>query len=563
MKITLAQLNPTIGDVGGNLQLALEAFKRAAAGGSDLIIFSELFLSGYPARDLLERPDFLDRIETAVEQIRQASAGLPETGILIGAPVRSTKNTGRGLYNAALLFYAGNLLCTRHKSLLPNYDVFDEARYFEPAGEPTAVVFKDERLGIVICEDSWSDPELHRGRSYGCDPVASLAADGATLLINLSASPYQAGKEEQRLRILHAHASTYAVPAIMVNQVGGNDELVFDGRSACVGSNGEPIAVLGAFRSEEAIVEINSRSIGSADMYSAREPMADLHDALVLGLGDYARKCGFENAILGLSGGIDSALVCYLASVALGAEKVLGVLMPSCYSSKGSIDDSVALADNLGVEHTIIPIMPVYDALDASLAPQFEHTQPDSTEENMQARIRGTILMSLSNKFGSLLLATGNKSEMAVGYCTLYGDMCGGLSVISDVPKTMVYGLARYINRDREIIPDSILTKEPSAELRPDQKDQDSLPPYDVLDRILEGYIDQGRSLADLQAMGFDSQTLRWVFGAVDRNEYKRRQAAPGLKVTSKAFGMGRRMAIAARYAQPGFTADPGKKKSE
>jgi len=557
MKVTLAQLNPTIGDVDGNLQQALAAFSRAAASGSDLIVFSELFLSGYPARDLLERPDFLDRIEAAVEQIRQVSREFPETGLLVGAPMRSGSTTGRGLYNAALLFHAGHLVFTQHKSLLPNYDVFDEARYFDQAKAVTTVAFKGEQLGIVICEDSWSDPDLHRGRSYGRDPIACLAADGATVFINLSASPYQAGKEEQRLRILKAHARTYEVPAILVNQVGGNDELVFDGRSACMGINGEPVAVLAAFRSEELTVDITAQRVGSPEAYTPREPVADLHDALVLGLGDYVRKCGFEHAVLGLSGGIDSALVCYLASAALGPEKVLGVLMPSCYSSAGSIDDSVALAENLGVEYTTIPIMPVYDALDEALAPQFEHTQPDSTEENMQARIRGTILMSLSNKFGSLLLATGNKSEMAVGYCTLYGDMCGGLSVISDVPKIMVYELARYINRDREIIPESILTKEPSAELRPDQVDQDSLPPYDVLDRILEAYIDQGHSVCDMRAMGFDPQTLSWVIRAVDRNEYKRRQAAPGLKVTSKAFGMGRRMAIAARYAIAESIADP------
>ena len=557
MNITLAQLNPTIGDVGGNLQQALAAFGRAVASNSDLIVFSELFLSGYPARDLLERPDFLDRIETALEQIRRTSAEFPETGILIGAPVRSGSTTGRGLYNAALLFHAGSLLFAQHKSLLPNYDVFDEARYFDPAEAVSTVAFKGEQLGIVICEDSWSDPDLHRGRSYGYDPVARLAADGATILINLSASPYQAGKEEQRLRILQSHASTYGVPAILVNQVGGNDELVFDGRSACMGVNGEPVAVLDAFRSQELSVDVTSRSIGSTAAYSPREPVADLHDALVLGLGDYVRKCGFERVLLGLSGGIDSALVCCLAAAALGSENVLGVLMPSRYSSAGSIDDSVALAGNLGIRHSIIPIMGVYDAFLETLAPSFKNTAADTTEENIQARIRGTLLMSLSNKFGHLLLTTGNKSEIAVGYCTLYGDMCGGLAVISDVPKTMVYALARYINRDREIIPGNILTKAPSAELRPDQLDQDSLPPYDVLDRILEAYIDQGLSPRDMQAMGFDPQTLRWVIQAVDRNEYKRRQAAPGLKVTSKAFGMGRRMAIAARYAEADSIVDP------
>jgi len=565
MKITLAQLNPTIGDVHGNLRLALAACRRAAASGSDLIVFSELFLSGYPARDLLERPDFLDRIEAAVEQLRQSSIDFPETGILIGAPVRSGKSTGRGLYNAALLLCGGRLLFTQHKSLLPNYDVFDEARYFDPAEAIVAVDFKHERLGIVICEDSWADPELHRGRAYSVDPVARLAADGATLLINLSASPYQAGKEEQRLGILRAHARLYGAPAIMVNQVGGNDELVFDGRSACMGVNAEPVAVLAAFCEQELTLDVSSRSTGRAEAFSPREGAADLHDALVLGLGDYVRKCGFKSVLLGLSGGIDSALVCCLAASALGPENVLAVLMPSRYSSAGSIDDSVALAENLGVRHTTIPIMPVYDACIKALAPEFTNTTQDTTEENIQARIRGTLLMSLSNKFGHLLLTTGNKSETAVGYCTLYGDMCGGLAVISDVPKTMVFELARYINRAKEIIPDSILTKAPSAELRPDQTDQDSLPPYDVLDRILDGYIDRGLSLRELLSLGFDPETVRWVVRAIDRNEYKRRQAAPGLKVTSKAFGMGRRMAIAARHAEDDSTSNPadGKNKKD
>ncbi len=557
MKITLAQLNPTIGDIQGNLRKALGAFRRAAGAGSDLVVLSELFLSGYPARDLLERPDFIDRIEAALEQVRQASAALPQTGILIGAPVRSGRATGRGLYNAALLMSAGRLLFAQHKSLLPNYDVFDEARYFDPAEEVAAVAFKGERLGIVICEDSWTDPELHRGRAYSVDPVARLAAAGATLFINLSASPYQAGKEEQRLGILRSHARAYRVPAIMVNQVGGNDELVFDGRSACMGVNAEPLAVLEAFREQELTVAIGAQSTGRAEAFIPREGVADLYDALVLGLGDYARKCGFQRAVLGLSGGIDSALVCCLAAAALGPDNVLGVLMPSRYSSAGSIDDSVALAGNLGVAHTIIPIMPVYDAFAEALAPGFKGRQPDITEENIQARIRGTLLMSLSNKFGHLLLATGNKSEMAVGYCTLYGDMCGGLAVISDVPKTMVYELARFINRGTAVIPENILTKAPSAELRPDQTDQDSLPPYDVLDGILEGYIDRACSMRELLSMGFDPETVRWVVRAIDRNEYKRRQAAPGLKVTSKAFGMGRRMAIAARYDQDTAPADP------
>jgi NAD+ synthase (glutamine-hydrolysing) len=557
MKITLAQLNPTIGDVGGNLRKALDAFRRAGAAGSDVIVFSELFLCGYPARDLLERPDFLDRIEQAIEQLRKKSTDFPETGILIGAPVRSGRATGRGLYNAALLLAGGKQLCVQHKSLLPNYDVFDESRYFDPAESIAAVTFKNERLGILICEDSWTDPELHRGRAYAVDPVANLVQDGATLLINLSASPYQAGKEGQRLGILRSHARTYGLPAIMVNQVGGNDELVFDGRSACMGFNAEPIAVLDAFQEHELTVCISAQSTGSAEVFRPRQPEADLHDALVLGLGDYVRKCGFERVLLGLSGGIDSALVCCLAAAALGPENVLGVLMPSRYSSQGSIDDSVALAARLGIRHTIIPIMPVYNAFLETLAPGFKDTAADTTEENIQARIRGTLLMSLSNKFGSLLLTTGNKSEIAVGYCTLYGDMCGGLAVISDVPKTMVYALARYINRDREIIPDSILTKPPSAELRPDQTDQDSLPPYDVLDRILEGYIDRNCSLQELMGMGFDPEIVRWVINAIDRNEYKRRQAAPGLKVTSKAFGTGRRMAIAARYADDSPLADP------
>ncbi len=546
MKITIAQLNPTIGDITGNLEKAFQTIDQAHVDKSDLVVFPELFITGYPPRDLLERPSFIERVQDALEQLQQYSKQKPETGILMGAPVPTGKPSGRGLYNAAVLIQAGAVLFTQHKTLLPTYDVFDEERYFDAATAVQTIPFRGETLGITVCEDAWNDPELWEKRLYDTDPVEDLVKQGVSLLINISASPYHVGKEVLRNRILSTYARKFGVPAVMVNQVGGNDELIFDGRSMFVDSAGDMVTALPAY--EEQVQTVDSHAEAEPDSYAPLDDMASMHDALVLGLKDYIGKCGFTQVVLGLSGGIDSAVTCCLAVEAIGAENVLGVAMPSQYSSQGSIDDARSLADNLGMPLKLIPITDIFSSYMDVLQEHFEGREPDLTEENIQARIRGALLMSLSNKFGSLLLTTGNKSELAVGYCTLYGDMCGGLAVISDVPKTMVYSLAEYINRDREVIPRETITKPPSAELRPDQTDQDSLPEYDVLDRILYHYVDEMLSLKELLAMDFDPDVVRWVVRAVDLNEYKRKQAPPGLKVTTKAFGMGRRMVISAKY---------------
>ncbi|MEI6125820.1 MAG: NAD+ synthase, partial [Pseudomonadota bacterium] len=426
------------------------------------------------------------------------------------------------------------------------YDVFDEARYFDPASALQTVPFKDEVLGISICEDAWNDPEIWERRNYACDPIAQLAHKGASLIINLSASPFHAGKERIRYRIIQNHAKKHHIPFVFVNQTGANDELIFDGRSMCVDRAGEPIEVFPAFK--EQVKTVDMRLPGKPDNYCPQQEIEAIYEALLLGIRDYMKKCGFSKAVLGLSGGIDSAVVCCLAAAAVGKENVLGVTMPGPYSSPGSVADSRVLAENLGVALKIIPMSTIYDAYLETLNAHFAGRAPDAAEENIQARIRGNILMGLSNKFGHLLLSTGNKSELAVGYCTLYGDMAGGLAAISDVPKTLVYKLARFINRYREIIPNIIIEKAPSAELRPDQKDQDTLPPYEVLDRIINYYVDERYSLQDILKLPLDPDVVKWVVRTIDRNEYKRKQSPPGLKITSKAFGIGRRMVIAARY---------------
>ncbi len=410
----------------------------------------------------------------------------------------------------------------------------------------TVVPFKDEILGISICEDAWYDPELWFRRLYPLDPIQVQAQQGATVLINISASPFQVGKEELRHRLLQPHARKYGLPLVYVNQVGGNDELIFDGRSLALDPAGEAIAVLPGFR--EAVVTVDLAQPGAPGLYLPQEKIATVHEALVLGLRDYLGKCGFKQAVVGLSGGVDSAVTCCLAAQALGRENVLGVLMPSPYTSRDSIEDSLILARNLGVETRLIPITPIYQSYREALQGPLQLGEIELTLENIQARIRGNILMAISNKDGHMVLSTGNKSELAVGYCTLYGDMSGGLGVLADVPKTMVYELAAYLNRDREIIPAQIIRKAPSAELRPDQKDQDTLPPYDILDRIMNYYLTEGRAYGDIVKLGFDPETVQWVIRTIDRNEYKRRQAAPGLKITSKAFGMGRRIPIAAKF---------------
>ncbi|MEW6387985.1 MAG: NAD+ synthase [Thermodesulfobacteriota bacterium] len=544
MKVVLAQLNPTVGDVTGNLGKIVELLPRWAPV-ADLLIFPELFLVGYPPRDLLERPAFIARPQLAIQELADLSARYPQAGLLVGAPRPTGKDTGKGLYNSALLVYQGQVIFCRDKSLLPTYDVFDETRYFDSADEIRTIPFKDEVLGISICEDAWCQQSWCH-RLYPFDPVEILAREGATLLINISASPFQVGKEEVRFQLMQHHAQRYGLPFIYVNQVGGNDELIFDGRSLAFDAKGNPLAILPSFREEVEVIDLSRP--GVPGLFRPEEKIATVSQALVLGIRDYLRKCGFSQAVVGLSGGVDSAVTCVLAVKALGRENVLGVAMPSPYSSPGSLADARNLAQNLGIRFQVIPITPIYQAYLEAFREHFPVEPIDVTLENVQARIRGNILMALSNKFGYLVLSTGNKSELAVGYCTLYGDMSGGLSVLADVPKTLVYELAHHLNREGEIIPPAIINKVPSAELRPDQKDQDTLPPYDILDQIIHYYLTEAYSYNDIVNLNFDPETVRWVINAIDRNEYKRRQAAPGLKVTSKAFGMGRRIPVAAKY---------------
>lgn len=547
LKIAICQYNPVVGDIDGNLAKIASALKTSAGQKPDLLVFPELFLTGYPPRDLLEKGWFLRKTEQAVKDITRLSGKRPDIGILIGAPVRTVENGSRKLYNSALLIYKGKVIFTQHKTLLPTYDVFDETRYFKPAEKVSVVKFKGMKLGISICEDAWNDAALWpKGKPYNQDPIKKLSKAGAQVFINLSASPFEMSKAGLRSALFTRLAKKYHKPFIYVNQVGGNDELVFDGRSFAVNEAEQPVLFLNAF--EEQLKILDTENIGSPVKWPKPDPAGDVYQALVLGLRDYIKKTGFHQAVIGLSGGIDSALVAAIAAEALGPKNVMGISMPSPYSSKGSVDDSRELAQNLGIGFTVIPISELYHKYLASLKNTFKGTKPGLAEENIQARIRGNILMAYSNKFGQIVLSTGNKSEMAVGYCTLYGDMSGGLSVISDVPKTLVYKLAGYVNRNGELIPKAIIKKAPSAELRPNQKDQDTLPPYPVLDAILEYYLEDGRSREEIIKRGYKPAVVDWVIRAVRNSEYKRRQAAPGLKVTSKAFGSGRRMPVAAKY---------------
>ncbi|KPJ50802.1 NAD synthetase [candidate division TA06 bacterium DG_26] len=546
MKVTIAQLNPVIGDVEGN-QAKIKNVVSKFGKESDLVVFSELFLSGYPPRDLLEKPWFIERIERAIDDVTDLSAKHPHTAILLGAPLPTGKKSGNGLYNAAVLIHNGKMLKRQYKSLLPTYDVFDEARYFDPTPTVDLMPFKKEKLGVSICEDAWNDPELWGKKIYPLDPIQVMANAGATLLVNISASPFHVGKEQLRYRILSNHAKKHGIPFAYANQVGGNDELIFDGRSVCVDGKGRVIALFPPF--EEHVETVDMRTVGTSTSYEAQDRVESVYEALVLGIRDYMKKCGFKRAVIGLSGGIDSAVSCCLAREAVGKKNVLAVSMPSPYSSRASVEYAGKMAQNLGIEFKVIRISSLYRA--------FVHVLKDSlgvgdevdvTLENIQARIRGNILMAISNRFGYLVLSPGNKSELAVGYCTLYGDMSGGLAVISDVPKTMVYELAQYVNKRSEVIPREIIEKPPSAELKPNQLDQDTLPPYDILDPILQYYIEEGYSLEDIVRLDFDRDTVEWVIHAVNRSEYKRRQAPLGLKVTTKAFGVGRRMPIAAKH---------------
>jgi NAD+ synthase (glutamine-hydrolysing) len=546
MKIALAQLNPTIGDFQGNLAQIEAVIKNTAAAAPDLIVFSELFLTGYPPRDFLDRRDFIDAAERALAQCVELSANHPAPALLVGALRPARRSTGNGLSNSAVLIRGGRILFEQAKTLLPSYDVFDETRYFEPAQDIDVFPLGGERLGITLCEDAWSDDSLLPKRSYPVDPVRILVDKGATVLINLSASPFFIGKEALRFRLVRSHVRRHEKPFFLVNQVGGNDELIFDGDSFALDSKGGTIVRFPSFREHVEVVETAASASGSP--FHAAETVESIHRALIAGLSDYIRKCGFRKAVLGLSGGIDSSLVCCLAAEALGPENVLGIAMPSGVSSPESLEDAERLAKNLGIEFKIVPIARLVDAFTGSLACHFAGTPEGLAEENIQARIRGNLLMAFSNKFGHLTLSTGNKSELSVGYCTLYGDMSGGLSVIADLPKTWVYRVALEVNRRSAVIPERCFTKPPSAELRPNQKDQDTLPPYEVLDGILELYLEQELTGDEIVERNFSRETVEWVIRAVNKSEYKRRQAAPGLKLFPKAFGMGRRMPIAAKY---------------
>jgi len=546
MRIALAQLNPTIGDVAGNVRRILAAYERGRDEGADLVVTPELSIIGYPPKDLLLKPAFVADNLAALERI---AAEVGRTALVVGFADRSRAPRGRLLHNAVALLCEGRVVARRYKSLLPTYDVFDELRYFEPGPGVEIADLRGTRLGLSICEDIWIQDEAGpEARFYHANPIAALVEAGADVLLNVSASPFVVGKIERRVALVRAHAVRHRRPVVYVNQVGGNDQLVFDGASFAMDAEGRLLGQLKAFEEDLAVVEVP----GGAPV-AEPAPMGDVESvcrALVLGIRDYMRKIGFRDAVLGLSGGVDSSLVAALAVEAVGPEHVVGVAMPSRYSSDHSLEDARRLAENLGIRFLEIPIDGPHRAFEEALAPAFADREPDVAEENIQARVRGTLLMALSNKYGYLVLSTGNKSEVGVGYCTLYGDMAGGLAVISDVPKTMVYELSRHLNAraGRALIPERVFTKAPSAELRPNQTDQDSLPPYDVLDAILDLYVRQERSRGEIVAAGFDAETVARVVRLVDRNEYKRQQAAPGLKVTSRAFGFGRRMPIVQRY---------------
>ncbi|MFW6133958.1 MAG: NAD+ synthase [Elusimicrobiota bacterium] len=542
MKLTLAQLNTTVGDIQGNTKKIKKTVERHS-DSSDIIIFSELFICGYPPRDLLEKPDFIKKTQEALKEIVSFSSK-HDTGIIIGLPLLTKRKTRKPLYNSAVLIHKGKILSKSHKSLLPTYDVFDEERYFERSPRVDTIDFKGRKIGISICEDMWNEPELWQEWNYDINPIKNLAEKGAEVIINISASPFFIGKEELRYKIISNHAKKNGVVFCFVNQVGGNDELLFDGRSMAVDSEGLPIAVFPKFK--EKIDTIDTEDKGSKELHSPVDEKESIYNALVMGVKDYMGKCGFSKAVVGLSGGIDSSVTCCIASQALGKENILGVSMPSQYTSEDSIKEAKKLAENLGIDYKKIPIDEIYKSYNNSLKHCIKEKKDIGiTLQNIQARIRGNILMALSNEYGYLVLSTGNKSEMAVGYSTLYGDLAGGLAVISDIPKTMVYELAGYINRDKQLIPQNIFKKAPSAELKPDQKDTDTLPPYEILDKILYYYIQKNLSFKDIEKKGFDMKTVKWVINSVNKNEYKRRQAPPGLKVTSKAFGVGRRMPIA------------------
>jgi NAD+ synthase (glutamine-hydrolysing) len=543
LRLGVLQLNFTVGDLSGNARRVAQGVRQVQNLGGDLAITSELALLGYPPRDLLLNEEFVRRSwEVLADLARELSDAPP---LLIGLAEANRGRVGRPIYNAAALLRKGTVQACFRKALLPTYDVFDEDRYFEPARGPQVLALDERVLGVSICEDVWNDRDYWARRRYHMDPVEELAKVGARTVVNLSASPFTVGKQALRQDMLSSMARRHGMWVLYVNQVGGNDDLVFDGCSCAFDPSGRLVARGASFAEDVLMVDFEAGTgvVQSHDF----TPQAEMWNALVLGTRDYARKCGFQQVLLGLSGGIDSSVVAAVAAEAVGSEKVLGVLMPSPYSSMGSLEDSERVAKSLGIQTIVIPIQGIMKEYDAALEEAFIGHQPDLTEENIQSRIRGNLLMALSNKYGALLLTTGNKSELAVGYCTIYGDMSGGLAVIADLPKGMVYHLARWLNRDGEVIPEAILTKPPSAELRPNQTDQDSLPPYDVLDAILELHIDRHLSAREIVAQGFDPAIVGHVLRLVRLAEFKRRQAAPGLKVTDRAFGTGWRMPIARR----------------
>jgi NAD+ synthase (glutamine-hydrolysing) len=546
MNIALAQFNPTVGDFEGNSARILELAAQAKRLGADLAVFSELCICGYLPLDLLERPAFIQRNH---ETLHRVASQMPLPAILgyAGRVNPDHHRAGKSIANKAALVIEGRVVFEQSKMLLPTYDVFDESRYFQPGEKQYVYGLDQEQLGITICEDVWNDKTFWASPMYLRDPVMELVSQGTSVLINISASPFTIDKRFLRVGMLRSIALHHHRPVIYVNQVGGNDSLIFDGASTALTAHGKIAAQAKAFEDDLVLFDTTT---GEGDVHEQPpDETAYAYQALVTGTRDYVRKCNFRKTIVGLSGGVDSAVVASIAVAALGKENVLGVSMPGPYSSEGSKTDAQTLAHNLGIDFLSIPISTVFDSYKQALAPAFAGRPADATEENIQARIRGNYLMALSNKFGSMVLSTGNKSENAVGYCTLYGDMAGGLAVISDVPKLMVYELARYINRERELIPRSTLEKPPSAELRPDQKDTDSLPPYEVLDRILKLYIEEVKCPEEIAAQtGFDLHLVRNIAALVDRNEYKRKQAAPGLKITSRAFGFGRPFPIAQRF---------------
>jgi NAD+ synthase (glutamine-hydrolysing) len=543
VKIALGQINPTVGDFSGNAARIIDFSRRAQANGAGLILFPELSVCGYPPRDLVERSSFVARNRETAERIAAETRGI---AVICGLVTPAHEDTGKAVMNSAALLMDGKVAFIQSKMLLPTYDVFDEMRNFAPARSQELFPFCGKQMALTICEDAWNDKQFWRKRLYTLDPVEALVKSGGNFVLNISASPFWIGKRDLRRDMLASIARQHHAPVVMVNQVGGNDSLVFDGSSLVLNRDGQVIAQGRSF--EEDLIYFDPDQLTGEMHEQIAGDEASAYAALVLGTRDYMRKCGFQKAIVGLSGGIDSALTGVIAADAVGPENVIGVGMPGPYSSQGSIDDARTLAKNLGIRFELLSINPAYEAYRQTLQPVFAECKEDVTEENIQSRARGAILMALSNKFNAIVLSTGNKSELGVGYCTLYGDMVGGLAVISDVPKTLVYRLSHYANSRREVIPQATLEKPPSAELRPDQKDSDSLPPYEVLDAVLEDYVEDAHSADRIAAdRGFDVEIVKRVIRLVDRAEYKRQQAAPGIKISPKAFGYGRRFPIAAK----------------